>query len=165
MKFSMLAIAAALMAPAMMAQAQETREFATYKVEFNIRDSGDAGGKTERKLSLLLNAGHKGVFKEGNRVPTATGPLTTSQFSYVDVGLNIEATVQDLGSKYELRADLDVSTSVAAEKGAAIQNPTISQIRVAIEMSLPPGKPAVVAAFDDPVTGRKFEIEATISKI
>ena len=65
-----------------------------------------------------------------------------------------------------MHADLDISTAVMPDKTAsAVQNPTISQIRLNIDTTIPPGKPTVVASFDDPVTARKFDIDVAITKM
>ena len=64
-----------------------------------------------------------------------------------------------------MRADMDLSTAIAAEKGSPITNPTISQIKLGIETAILPGKPTIVASFDDPITSRKFEIEAIATKV
>jgi len=139
------------------------------KVDFTIRDTGDAGGKGGRKYSLLLNAGQKSVFKVGNRVPMATsssaGVNVNTQFTYVDVGVNIDCIVQENGGKMAVHADMEMSTAIAPEKTSAITNPTISQIRLSVDTAIVPGKPTVVASFDDPVTSRKFEIEAVATKV
>ena len=141
-----------------------------YKVDFNIRDSGDAGGKTGRKYSLLVYSGNKGVFKIGNRVPVITGGTSganaNTQFTYVDVGVNIDCSVQEASGRMGLRGDIDLSTAILPDKAQQpAPAPTISQIRLAIETSIPPGKPTVVASFDDPVTSRKFELEAVVTKV
>jgi hypothetical protein len=158
-------MAAALLGPGLAAYAQDNP---TYKVDFTIRDTGDAGGKTGRKYSLLVNRGQKGTFKVGNRVPVATGSnngqFANTQFTYIDVGLNIDCTVADTGSKFAVHADLDISTAVMPDKTSSVQNPTISQIRLNIDTAVPPGKPTVVASFDDPVTARKFDIDVAIAK-
>jgi hypothetical protein len=156
-------VAAALLCPAMAVRAQDARE-ATYKVDFTIRDSGDAGGKAGRKYSMVLSPGHKTTFKVGNRVPVATGG-TGNQFSYIDVGMNIECAVNEIGAKFAIHADLDVSTAVMPEKNAGIQNPTVSQIRLNLDTILTPGKPMAVASFDDPVTARKFDVDVAIAKM
>jgi len=162
-------MAALLLGPGIVAHAQGVRDGSVYKVDFNIHDSGDPAGKGGRKYSMLLNSGIKGVFKVGNRVPTATGvangSVVNTQFTYIDVGMNVEASVAEQGGKYAMHASLDVSGAIPALKDAAVQNPTISQIRVDMDTSVPPGKPSVVASFDDPVTGRKFDVEVTIVKI
>ena len=163
-------MAAVLLGPGLAVYAQDTRDISSYKVDFTIRDTGDAGGKAGRKYSLLVNRGVKTVFKVGNRVPVATGgtsggTLVNTQFTYIDVGLNIECTVNEIGPKFDVHADLDISTAVMPDKNSAVQNPTISQIKLNVDTTLAPGKPTVVASFDDPVTSRKFDVEVAITKM
>jgi hypothetical protein len=164
MRFSTLMMAAALLGPGLVAQAQDR----PYKVDFTIRDTGDAGGKTGRKYSMLVSPGHKTTFKVGNRVPVVTysGSAGSTQFTMVDVGLNIDCSVSDNNSNLTVHADLDISTAVTPEKGANPPlTPTISQIKLNLETALTPGKPTVVASFDDPVTSRKFDVDVTIAKM
>ena len=103
----------------------------------------------------------KTTFKVGNRVPVATGgtsggTLVNTQFTYIDVGLNIDCVVAEAGSKFAMHADLDISTAVMPDKNpSAVQNPTISQIRLNMDTTVAPGKPTIVASFDDPVTAQK----------
>ena len=68
MRISTWMMAAALLGSGLAAYAQDVP---AYKVDFTIRDTGDAGGKTGRKDSLLVNRGQKGTFKVGNRVTKA----------------------------------------------------------------------------------------------
>jgi hypothetical protein len=165
MRFSTLMMAAALLGPGLAAHAQDR----PYKVDFTIRDTGDAGGKTGRKYSMVVSSGHKTTFKVGNRVPVVTGSAGSGgnvQFTYVDVGVNIDCTVNDNNSTLTVHADVDISTAVAPEKGAtAAPTPTISQIRLNLETVVLLGKPTVVASFDDPVTSRKFDIDVAITKM
>lgn len=137
-----------------------------FKVDFTVRDSGDAGGKTGRKYSMMVYGQDKGIFKIGNRVPVPTSGsgMQNSQFTYVDVGVNIDVMLQEAMGKIGMRADLDLSTAIVNDKmpGSA---PTISQIKMAISTAVPPGKPTIVASFDDPVTSRKFDIEALINRV
>ena len=70
----------------------------------------------------------------------------------MDVGVNIDCMVQENAGKMSMHADMDLSTAIAPEKASPISNPTISQIKVGIDTAITPGKPTVVASFDDPVT-------------
>ena len=167
MRVSALIMTAALLGSGLTLRADD-RE--TYKVDFTIRDSGDAGGKAGRKYSLLVNRGLKTVFKVGNRVPVVTGgtnggALVNTQFTYIDIGMNIDCTVAENGAKFDLHSDMDISTAVAPDKNSAVQNPTISQIKLSLDTSVPAGKPTVVASFDDPVTSRKFDIDVAIANV
>ena len=162
-------MAAALLCPALAVHAQDSREGLTYKVDFTIRDTGDAGGKTGRKYSLLVNRSQKTTFKVGNRVPVVSagtgGVGGNVQFTYIDVGMNIECVVNEYGSRFAIHGDVDISTAVMPEKGGAAPAPTISQIRLNLDTTVAPGKPTVVASFDDPVTSRKFDVDVTITKM
>ena len=167
MRVSAWMMAAALFGAAVSAQGQERP---TYKVDYTIRDTGDAGGKTGRKFSLLVNPGVKSTFKVGNRVPVSTGSqggaLVNNQFTYIDVGLNIDCVVNESGSKFAIHTDMDISTAVMPDKSAnAAPNPTISQIHLNLDTTVGAGKPTVVASFDDPVTSRKFDIDVAITKM
>jgi hypothetical protein len=158
-------MASALLGPGLAANAQDR----PYKVDFTIRDTGDAGGKTGRKYSMLVSPGRKTTFKVGNRVPVVTGSASLGgniQYTYIDVGMNIDCSVSDNNSNLTVHADLDISTAVTQEKGAnAAPTPTISQIRLSLDAAVVPGKPTVVASFDDPVTSRKFDIDVSITKM
>jgi len=46
-----------------------------------------------------------------------------------------------------------------------VPNPTISSICLNIDTTVMPAKPTVIASFDDPVTGRKFDIDVSVAKI
>ena len=160
-------MAAALLCPALAVHAQDS---SPYKVDFTIRDTGDAGGKTGRKYSLLVNHNQKTVFKVGNRVPVVSGGTGgvggNAQFTYIDVGLNIDCVLAEAGSKFAIHADLDISTAVMPDKSPNAANaPTISQIKLNLDTIVAPGKSTVVASFDDPVTSRKFDLDVAITKM
>ncbi|MCX6629922.1 MAG: hypothetical protein NTW28_20075 [Candidatus Solibacter sp.] len=170
MRFSAWMMAAALLGPVVVVHAQDSRETPAYKVDFTIRDSGEAGGKAGRKYSLLVTRNVKTVFKVGNRVPVVSGGTGgvggNSQFSYVDIGMNIEFVVGEAASKFAIHGDLDISTAIMPEKSPNAANaPTISQIKLVIDTTVVPGKPTTVASLDDPVTSRKFDLELAITKM
>jgi hypothetical protein len=171
MRITGLALAAAMIAPAAAVYAQDVRDVGLYKVDFTMRDSTDTAAKNGRKYSLLINGRNKSVMKVGNRVPAATGGgggigQPNTQFTYLDIGVNIDCTVDEHNGKYLMHADMDLSTVIPAERtGGAVPNPTISQIKINMETTLTPGKPTVVASFDDPATSRKFDVDVTLTKM
>jgi hypothetical protein len=153
-------IVAMLLAAPLCAQQRDV-----FKVDFTIRDSGDAGAKSGRKYSLVVYGQEKSTFKIGNRVPVATGTSgPNTQYTYIDVGVNFDVNLQEMMGRISMRTDLDLSTAIINEKMPGA-NPTISQIKLAISTSVPTGKPTIVASFDDPVTARKFDIEALVNKV
>lgn len=162
------------------AGAQEKKEpGSVYKVEFRIRDGSDAAAKNGRRYTMLIDTNGRGSFRVGQRVPVATGsfqpgtggvgvnPLVNTQFNYVDVGVTIETSIKEQDGKVALNSSLDVSTLVEhkPQAGSAIlPNPTVAQIRIAVNALVPPGKPTLVASIDDPVTQHRFDVEALVTK-
>ena len=171
MKIAGLALAAAMLVPVASMYAQETRETPVYKVDFVLRDSTDTAAKNGRKYVLSVNPGRRSTMRMGNRVAVPSGGSAgvgqgNSQFTYYDVGVNIDCTVEERGGKFVMHADLDLSTLVPPEKTAAgAPAPTVSQIKVNMDTTLVAGKPTVIASFDDPATTRKFDVDVTITKM
>ena len=151
-----------------------------YKVELTMHDATDASAKAGRKYVILMDTHGAGTFKIGSREPVATGafqpsaggvgisPLVNTQYTYVDTGVNIECRLdQPGGNKLQLRTDIDISGIVQHEKtGApAVPNPVIGQLKMSVTALLAPGKRTTIASIDDPVTGRKMDVEALIDKV
>ncbi|HEY1336599.1 MAG TPA: hypothetical protein VGF59_03775 [Bryobacteraceae bacterium] len=147
-----------------------------YKLELTIRDGSDPASRATRHYSMMMDPGGKATLKIGSRVPVVTGAansagaLVNTQFQYVDVGVNIDASVQQIsgGDKVALAADLDLSTIIPPEKGSAaanLNNPIIGQLRTHVSGAVPVGKATNVASVDDPVTMRRFDVEATVTRV
>jgi len=175
-------IAASFLIALLPVHAQERKDpadSALYKVEFNIHDGSDASAKTGRRYTLLTGANHKAVFKVGSRVPVATGsfqpgvggagvnPLVNTQYSYIDIGVNIECWVSEMNGKIGMHGSIDLSTAEqhAAQGSAIPSNPTVGQTKLDLDMAVEPGKPTVIASIDDPVNLRKLQVEATVTKV
>jgi len=177
-KLSLFITAASLMMPPL-AYSQERPSGGTsvYRLEFNIHDGADSAAKAGRRYSQTIEMNGKGVFRVGSKVPYATGAMqagasagasaVATQYNYADIGVNIDSRLREAGEKILVLADLDLSTIAQRDKTSAGTplTPTISSLRVTVSAALTPGKPALVASIDDPVTMRKFDVEATITKV
>jgi hypothetical protein len=157
------------------AQDKKEANRGTYKVLLNLRDTSQPGAGAGRQYSMVLdNQGH-GLFRIGNRIPVPTeskhsgdAALASTQYTYIDVGVNIECSVRETdGTKLGMRASIEISSVVPPDKlvVAAADHPIIGQLRMGIDTLLDPGQPMVVASIDDPVTARKLEVEATVTKM
>ncbi|HEY6393390.1 MAG TPA: hypothetical protein VIX89_19060 [Bryobacteraceae bacterium] len=147
-----------------------------YKVEFNIHDGNDAA-KTGRRYIIMIEANERGIFRVGQKVPYATGSLQPGvgsagvtplvQYNYAEIGVNIECRISEINGRIRVKATLDLSTVVQHDKSnvQVPPMPIIGQLRVDVNALVNPGKPAIVASIDDPVTLRKFDVEATVTKI
>jgi len=158
------------------AQEKKAATGPTYKVDVRIRDGSDAASRNGRRYTMLIDAGGRGTFRVGERVPVATGsfqpgaagasPLVNTQFTYLDTGVNIDSRLQEDNGKVLLSSTVDISMIVEHKQPGTqiLPNPTVAQVRLDVNATLVPGKPAVVASIDDPVTQRKLEVEATVTR-
>jgi len=148
-----------------------------YKVEFNIHDGSDAAAKTGRRYTIMIEANERGIFRVGQKVPYASGSFQAGvgstgatplvQYNYAEIGVNIECRISEINGRVHMKATLDLSTVVQHDKSNAQvpPMPIIGQLRVDVNALVNPGKPAIVASIDDPVTLRKFDVEATVTKV
>lgn len=171
-----LLLAAATLAAWLPLHAQSPKETVPlYKVEINFRDGNDSGTVTDRRYTMLVTDSRKAVFKVGSKSPAVSrsiepqtaGSVVSTQFTYLDIGVNIECFVQGSGTRAAMHGSLDLSNigpSEGAPVIAGVRNPTIRQTRLDLDTTVELGKPTVVASIDDPLTARKLQVEATITK-
>lgn len=161
---------AAVATPMLVVHAQPTE---VYKVDLTMRDATDASAKPGRHYMILVDTRGSGTFKLGSREPVATGsfqagtgggnPLVNTQFTYVDTGVNIDCHLEPSdANRLQFRAEIDIS-SILPQK-TPVPNPVIGQLKLTVNALVTPGKRTVVASIDDPVSNRKFDVEALITK-
>lgn len=132
---------------------------ASYKVDYVIKEAN----AQPRRYAVLIERGSKGNFRVGTRQPYLSG---ANQYQYADVGVNIDVRLSDSGRGLTLDTGIEISSMMSDSKTApAGALPVIAQIRTNVTNLMPVGKPLVIATIDDPVTLKKFEIEATLSVV
>lgn len=136
-----------------------------YRLTYTITEID--GGKRigVQHFALIVSSGGKTILKEGSKVPVITGTLNeggttqNSQVQYLDVGLNIEASLDGYLDGVRLRTQVEQS-SVAEEKSSvSIQDPVIRQTTLDGTSTLVLGKPLVLGSLDIPDSTRHQEIE------
>jgi type II secretory pathway component GspD/PulD (secretin) len=135
-----------------------------FRLTYTITETDNGKRVGVRHFTLIVVSDEKvgkTVLKEGSRVPLVTGtenagtPAQNSQVQYVDVGLNIQASLdgEKLYSKVE-------QSSLAEEKPAAgAQHPVICQTTLEGTAALTPGHPLLLGSLDLPGGARHMEIE------
>jgi len=114
---------------------------------------------TDSRTKIIQNpqirslSGQKASLKIGDRVPIATGTstsaisgvsltgLNTTQFQYIDVGVNVDVTPQiHVNGDVTLKIALDVSSVTSYETIGGISEPVIGQRKVEHEIRLKDGE-------------------------
>jgi len=138
-----------------------------YRITYTFTDMDDGKPVGVHHLTLLVVAGEKAVVKHGNRVPIVTGMVDkdsggqSSQVQYLDVGLNVEATLD--GDR--LRSKLEQSAVSDEKSGIGVQDPIVRQTTLEATSDLKPGRSAVLGSLDIPGTTRHQEIAAMAERI
>ena len=167
-------LAAAAMTALLPLHAQDSKDTGPlYRVEINFRDGNDAGSMTDRRYTMLVADSRKAVFKVGSRSPAvsgsmqpeANGSVIGTQFTYLDIGVNIECVVRAVGARAALHGSLDLSNIGPNDPPiAGVRNPTVRQTKLELDTTVELGKPTVLASIDDPITARRLQVEVTITR-
>jgi hypothetical protein len=114
---------------------------------------------------MLITPQSNAKLNTGTKLPVPTGPAANQQYTYVDVGVSVHANVQERGSQLQLNAGIEVSSLGAEHDNAAPRAPRIQQLRADINAVIPLGQATSIAALDDSVSPKHYEIQVTASKV
>jgi type II secretory pathway component GspD/PulD (secretin) len=133
-----------------------------YRITYTVTDSDGGKGIGQQHFTLIVASGGKTELKEGSKVPITTGdPTQKDQIQYLDIGLNITASVDGFPDAVRLRSRVE-ETSLAEEKTAVSNNtgnPVIRETSLEGQSILTDGKPLVLGSLDLPGSTRHQEIE------
>jgi hypothetical protein len=121
------------------------------------------GGKTigVQHFSIVVASGSKTDLKLGSRVPVGTNSSAQgpNEVTYLDVGQEIEASLDGYFDGVRLRTRV-VQSGIAEERsGIGTQDPIIRQTTLEGTSTLVQGKPLVLGSLDVPGSTRHQEVE------
>jgi type II secretory pathway component GspD/PulD (secretin) len=143
----------------------------TYRLTYSIRESDAGKAIGTQKIVVVVPTGGKTVVKQGSRVPISTGSVDSNsgtplaKVEYLDIGLNIDATLDASAEGLRLRSQVEQSSLADEKSGVGTQDPVIRQTRLDDVSTLVPGRPAVLGALDLPDSTRHEEIEVVAELI
>jgi type II secretory pathway component GspD/PulD (secretin) len=139
----------------------------SYRLTYTLTDSdGDKRVGTQH-FSMVVVSGQRTTFKQGTKIPVATGTMEDSksgaatQFTYLDVGMNFDATLYDVAGGVRLDSKIEQS-SVAPEPAniAGVSEPIIRQSVLQGASMLSPGKPLMLGSAD--IAGSTHRLDITV---
>jgi len=137
----------------------------SYRLTYTITELEGSKRVATQHVAVIVIAGAKTVLKQGSRVPIITGTFDAGtstqnqQVQYVDVGLNIEASVDDYADGVRLRTKVEQSSPSEEKSGVGPQNPVIRQTSLEATSVLTQGKSLVLGSLDLPGGTRHEDIE------
>jgi len=134
-----------------------------YRLTYTVRTmEGDKRVGAEH-FTIVAVAGERTTLRRGNRVPVSTGIVghdsstPPPQINYLDVGMNFEVTLSEMGDGVSLHSKVERS-SLSGEKLAG-DDPVVRQSTVENTFFLAPGKPFQLASLDVADSTQRLEIE------
>jgi type II secretory pathway component GspD/PulD (secretin) len=136
----------------------------TYKLTYTLTDveGGKSVGTTH--FSMIVVGGQRTTLKQGSKIPVATGSYSTdhnasqTQFTYLDVGMNFDATLDELANGVRLQTKVEESNAESTNTIAGVTEPVIRQAVLQGTAFLTPGKPVSLGSVDIAGTTRRLDI-------
>ncbi len=142
-----------------------------YRLTYTITEM-EAGKRIGvQNFAVVVAAGGRTTLKDGSKIPIATGTYgtdtknTQTQFTYLDIGLNIDASVDEFSNGARLRSKIEQSSAAEEKTIAGVTEPIIRQSVLEGTAFLTPGKPVTLGAFDIPGSTRHLEVAVTMDPI
>ena len=155
------------------ASAQPQSPAHTYRLVWTLDESEGGRHVSTQHFEMVVTTGGRTSTKVGSKVPVLTGSSGNksgdglqSQFQYLDVGLNIDASLDDLGTGLRLRSKIEQS-SVAEQPVtiANVQEPVIRQSVMEGTSLLTLGKPLTLGSLDVPGSAHHLDVTVVLQII
>jgi type II secretory pathway component GspD/PulD (secretin) len=137
----------------------------SYRLTYTLKESDGGKVVSTQHYGLIAVTGERTEMRLGNRIPIVSGKSdgdsssSTTQVQYVDVGLNIDATLDAVPDSLRLRTKIEQSGLAEEKSGIGAQDPVIHQARLDGSSTLVLGKPLVIGSLDVPGSARHIEVE------
>lgn len=149
----------------------------TYRVTYTLTELDAGKTVSTEHYSMLLADGEHTTMKEGNKIPIATGTYANgaaatspsseiqTQFTYLDVGMNFDATISVSGTSVRLKSKVEDSSLDQPVTIAGVTEPVVRQSVLDGTSILTLDKPAMLGTIDIPNTARHMDIAVLIEQI
>ena len=143
----------------------------TYRLTYTLIDLDGTKRLGDQHYTMVLVPSQRAGLKQGNKVPIITGTdpknpnNPQAQVTYLDVGMNLDATLDDAPNALRLKARIEQSSVLEDRAGTAAQDPVIRQSVFEGSAILTPGKPLIIGSLDIAGTTRRIEIQATVEPL
>jgi len=142
----------------------------TYRLTYTLTETDGGKRVGTQHFAMIVVSGRKTVLKQGNRVPLVTGSVSTSggaqtQVQYLDIGLNIDASIEESADGVKLNTQVEQSSIAEEKSGLGTQDPIVRQAKLEGTSILTAGQPLILGSMDIPSTARRLDIEVVMEHV
>lgn len=140
-----------------------------YRLDFVVKELENDKTINSRthSTSLSVSNGAPASIRTGSRVPYVTGPPTSKQYQFFDMGVNIDCrdARETPSGQLTLTINVDISSLVIAKEAGGDLPPIVRTTRWSSPVLVPVKKATTVFSSDDPSGNRKMQLEVTVTPI
>jgi type II secretory pathway component GspD/PulD (secretin) len=143
----------------------------TYRLTYTFTDSDSGKRIGVEHFSVVAVDGQRTSLKQGSKVPVATGQYdggkngTQVQFTYLDVGINIDSTINQVANGLRLKSKVEQSGVGETQTIQGAQEPVIRQSVLEGNFNVTLGKPLALGQIDVPGSTRHLDVEVVAELI
>jgi hypothetical protein len=147
------------------------RPHLTYRLTYTLTEWDGSKQLDTHHFSLVAIGGQRATLKEGMKVPIFLGSHDTtastpdSQFTYLDVGINLDSTVVEYDGGISLRSKVEESSAGEEHSAISAQDPVIHQVVLENTSAFAIGKSQTIGTLDVPGSTRHLQVEADVEAI
>lgn len=144
----------------------------TYRLTYTITelDGGKNLGTQHFAVTATPDSLKSAIIKLGSKVPVVTGSTNLAspaqtQVQYLDVGLNIDARIREVGGGILVISKVEQSNVAEGPSTVGRSDPVIRQATLENTAMLTQGKPVMLGSLDIPDTSRHLDIEVVLEVV
>jgi type II secretory pathway component GspD/PulD (secretin) len=146
----------------------------SYRLTYTITELDGGKRVGVQHYSMIVTDGQRSVMKQGNKIPVVTGSYSNgstggsgleSQVTYLDIGMNFDATLDAHGDGGRLRTKVEQLGMAEEKSGVGPQDPIVRQSAMESTVNLAPGKPVVLGSLDVPGSTRHLDVDVMMEPL
>lgn len=153
----------------------------TYRLTYTVTEMDGTKRVGVQHFAMVVVSGQQSTLKQGSRVPIATGSYNAvatsgdspsprpagiqTQFTYLDIGMNFDATLTALADGAMLKSSIEQSSVAPETSGVGPQDPVVRQTSLKGMFFLTPNKSLNLGAVDIPGSTRHLDVEVLMEPL
>jgi type II secretory pathway component GspD/PulD (secretin) len=143
----------------------------TYRLTYTITEMDGGKRVGAQHFAMIVVTGQRTTLKQGSKVPVVTGSYNPgssqaqTQMTYLDVGMNFDATLDEFANGVRLRSKVEQSSIAEEKSGVGAQDPIVRQTVMESTAFLTQGKPLMLGSVDIPGSTRHLDVEVVMELV
>lgn len=133
-----------------------------YRLTYTLTEMEGGRKLGVQHFTMSVLPGQHTQLKQGSRLPIMTGADAGQQITYLDVGVNIDATIEESQGGGTLKSRIEDSSVAPDSSTAANPHPVLRQTFLEGSTTLTVGKVQSIGSLDVPSSTHHFDIDVVL---